>query len=84
MYLLTLQKVDHLCDEIRSLQSKLSEVSSTTIQQGEKLREVRRGKRKLDQENADLNTKLKHAQVWINLHVYMCKLVSMYIIQNHL
>ena len=49
--------------EIRSLQSKLSEVSGTSIQQGERLREVRKAKRELDQENADLKAALKNAQV---------------------
>ena len=57
------QNVAGLHGEIRSLQSKLSEVSGTSIQQGERLREVRKAKRELDQENADLKAALKNAQV---------------------
>ena len=57
------QNVAGLHGEIRSLQSKLSEVSGTSIQQGERLREVRKAKRELDQENTDLKAALKNAQV---------------------
>ena len=59
------QNTDRLRDEIHSLQTKLSEVSSTAIEQGERLREVRRAKRELDSDNNDLKTALKNAQVWL-------------------
>ena len=75
--------MDRLRDEISSLQTKLSEVSSTAIEQGERLREARRAKRELDGENNDLKTVLKNAQVSMkentimrdlrHHHMMMCK-----------
>ena len=52
------------------MQSKLSEVSTTAIQQGERLREVRKTKRELEQENVDLKTAMANAQVSI-MYMYM-------------
>lgn len=65
------QNVESFRSEIRSLQSKLSEVSTSSIQQGQRLREVRKAKREVDQENTDLKAKLKSAQVCSQLHNIM-------------
>ena len=48
---------------MKALQSKLSEVTETAIQQGERLRDVRRTKRELDQENSTLTGNLSKAEV---------------------
>ena len=50
-------------EEVRSLQKKVSEVMNMVIQQGEKMREVRRAKRETDQENMTLRTSLTKAEV---------------------
>ena len=63
------QNIEEFRGEIRSLQSKLSEVSGSSIQQGERLREVRKAKREVDQENTDLKAKLKNAQVRSQFHM---------------
>jgi chaperonin cofactor prefoldin len=65
------QNVEGFRSEIRSLQSKLSEVSTSSIQQGQRLREVRKAKREIDQENIDLKAKLKSAQVCSQFHMYL-------------
>ena len=70
-------------EEVRSLQKKVSEVMNMVIQQGEKMREVRRAKRETDQENMTLRTSLKKAEVSCSAHVpsvrsfirlYLCSL----------
>lgn len=50
-------------EEVRSLQGKLSEVTNMAIQQGEKMREVRRAKREIDQENTTLRSTLTKTEV---------------------
>jgi len=52
-----------LREEVRSLQGKLSEVTNMAIQQGEKMREVRRAKREIDQENTTLRSTLTKTEV---------------------
>lgn len=56
-------------EEVCSLQKKVSEVMNMVIQQGEKMREVRRAKRETDQENMTLRTSLKKAEVSRSAHV---------------
>jgi len=66
-------------EEVRSLQKKVSEVMNMVIQQGEKMREVRRAKRETDQENMTLRTSLTKAEVSLTvlsllIHVHVCSL----------
>ena len=75
------QNLEEFRGEIRSLQSKLSEVSGSSIQQGERLREVRKAKREVDQENADLKAKLKNAQVHsVSYNVYCAHIVLVHVV----
>ena len=59
----SIQGDSRLREEVRSLQGKLSEVTNTVIQQGEKMREVRRAKREIDQENTTLKSTLTKTEV---------------------
>ena len=77
-----LQNVDCLRQEIRSLQSKLSEVSTTAIKQGERLRDKKKTKRELEQENVDLKTTMTNAQVHV-YNVYMIYSLHICIITLH-
>lgn len=67
-------------EEVRSLQKKVSEVMNMVIQQGEKMREVRRAKRETDQENMTLRTSLKKAEVSCSAHVpSVCSFIRLYV-----
>ena len=56
-----------LREELRSLQAQLSETSNLYIAQGDKLREVRRSRMELDQENTNLKMALNKSKVQIHL-----------------
>lgn len=64
-------------EEVRSLQKKVSEVMNMVIQQGEKMREVRRAKRETDQENMTLRTSLTKAEVSLTV-LQVCSFMFMY------
>lgn len=64
-------------EEVRSLQKKVSEVMNMVIQQGEKMREVRRAKRETDQENMTLRTSLTKAEVSLTV-LQVCSFTFMY------
>ena len=63
-------------EEVRSLQKKVSEVMNMVIQQGEKMREVRRAKRETDQENMTLRTSLTKAEVSLTV-LQVCSFMFM-------
>ena len=50
-------------ESLRSVQVQLSETSNLYIAQGDKLREVRRNRMELDQENTNLKTTLSRTRV---------------------
>ena len=52
-----------LRESLRSVQVQLSETSNLYIAQGDKLREVRRSRMELDQENTTLKTTLNRTKV---------------------
>ena len=52
-----------LQEEVRSLQSKLSEERDMAIKQGERLSQVRASKRGIDLENSELKLSLRKAEV---------------------
>ena len=56
-------QVQQLKDSLRSVQVQLSETSNLYIAQGDKLREVRRSRLELDQQNTTLNTALTRSKV---------------------
>ena len=55
-------------DSLRAVQVQLSETSNLYIAQGDKLRETRRSRLEIDQENTTLKTSLSRTKV---LHVCM-------------
>lgn len=66
------QEEQHHLDEMKAMETKLSEANRTYIQQSDKLREVRRIKIELDHENTDLKRALKKAEVFIYSQAGAC------------
>ena len=62
-------------DSLRAVQVQLSETSNLYIAQGDKLRETRRSRLEIDQENTTLKTSLSRAKVHTCVYVlcaYTC------------
>lgn len=52
-----------MTEEVDALQAKLKENRAASLQEGDKLRQLRKEQREISKQNADLTTKLSMAQV---------------------
>ena len=75
--MLCLLQAQQVRENLRSVQVQLSETSNLYIAQGDKLREVRRTRMELDQENTSLKTTLNRTKVSITI-MCICKLMHVY------
>ena len=66
-------------ETLRAVQVQLSETSNLYIAQGDKLREVRRSRLELDQENTTLKTTLSRTKVRYSIHLPYTVSRSLYV-----